>query len=105
MKTTNGVPAECRSPSEQTWIGIIKNLFIGDHSNECQKYYEATLDPLLEVTPTLVLSEVVARFFLHPVGMLGSAIADFTNNVLGMMYFLLLHNEITMFCFVITLIT
>jgi hypothetical protein len=58
------------------------------------------LDPLLEVTPTLVLSEMVAGFFLHPSGMLGTAVADFSNHVLGMMYFLLHHNEITMFCFV-----
>jgi len=63
------------------------------------------LDPLLQVTPTLVLSEMVAGFFLHPIGMLGSAVAEFSRNILGMMYFLLHHNEITMFCYVIALIT
>jgi hypothetical protein len=51
----------------------------------------------LEVTPTLVLSEMVAGFILHPSGMLGSAVADYSKNVLGMMYFLLHHSEITIF--------
>lgn len=106
MNTRNGVPAGCHPPSEQTWWESIINLFPWGHSDECQKYSEAVmLDPLLEVTPTLVLSEMVAGFFLHPAGMLGSAVADYSKNVLGMMYFLLYHNEITMFCFVIALFT
>jgi len=106
MKTTDGVPARCRPPSEQTWLEILKNLLPGGPSNDCQKYYEAVmLDPFYEVTPTLVLSEMLAGFFLHPSGMLGSAVADFSKNILGMMYFLLLHNEITIFCFAIALIT
>lgn len=105
LKSTDGVPAGCRPSSEQTWAETIKNLFHWGHS-DCQKYYEAVmLDPFLEVTPTVVLSEMVAGFFLHPSGMLGSAVAAFSKNVLGMMYFLLHHNEITMFCFVIALIT
>jgi len=108
MKATDGVPAECRPRSEWTWTQTLKNLLPGvsGYSIECHKYYEAvTLDPLLEVTPTLVLSEMIAGFFLHPSGMLGSAVADYSKNVLGMMYFLILHNEITMFCFVVALIT
>jgi hypothetical protein len=56
--------------------------------DECRKYYEALmLDPALEVTPTVVLSEVVAGFFLHPIDKLGSAIAAFSNNILGKLYF------------------
>jgi hypothetical protein len=106
MKAADGVPAWCRPPSEQTWIERLKNLLPGHFSNDCQKHYEAVmLDPFFEVTPTLVLSEMVAGFFLHPSGMLGSAVADFSKNVLGMIYFLLLCNEITMFCFAIALIT
>jgi hypothetical protein len=106
MIATDGVPAGCRPRSEQTWLEILKDRLGFDYSNECQKYYEAVMvDPFLEVTPTLVLSEVIAGFFLHPAEMLGSAVADFSRNVLGMMYFLLHHNEITMFCFVIALIT
>lgn len=106
MKAKDGVPAECLPYSEQTWVKRIINLLSAGHSNECQKYYEAVmLDPLLEVTPTLVLSEMIAGFFLHPSGMLGSAVADYSRNVLSMMYFLLHHNEITMFCYVIALMT
>jgi len=106
MKTTDGVPTWCRPPSEQTWIDRIKNILPFGHSIDCEKYYEVVmLDPHLEVTPTVVLSEILAGFFLHPFGMLGSAVADYSKNILGIMYFLLLHNEITMFCFVIVLIT
>jgi hypothetical protein len=106
MKATDGVPAGCRPPSERTWMESINNWFHGGHSVDCQKYYEAVmLDPHLEVTPTLVLSEMVAGFILHPSGMLGSAVADYSRKILGMMYCLLHHNEITMFCFVVALIT
>jgi len=107
MKTTDGVPAGCHPPSEQTWIETIKNLLNFGHSNDCRKYYEAVmLDPRLKVTPTRVLSDIIAEFILHPSGRLGSAVADYSKNVLGIMYFLLLlHNEFTMFCFVIALIT
>jgi hypothetical protein len=106
IKATGDVPAVCRPPSEQTWLESVKNLFSWGHSYDCQKYYEAVmLDPLLLVTPTTVLSDMVTDFVLHPCGKLGSAVADFSRNVLGMMYFLLHHNEITMFCFVIALIT
>jgi hypothetical protein len=102
MKAKGDVPAECRPPSEQTWMERIRDVFSGDRSDECRKYFEAgMLDPFLEVSPTLVLSELVAGFFLHPSGMLGDAVAKYSNNVLGMMNFLLHHNEITMFCYVI----
>ena len=105
MKAKDGVPAACHPSSEQTLIQKMKSFFSFGHSDECQKYYEAVmLNPGLEVTPTRVLSEVIADFFLHPIGMLGSAIAEFSKNILGIIYFFLLQNEITMFCFVIALI-
>jgi hypothetical protein len=63
------------------------------------------LDPWLEVTPALVLSEMVAGFVLHPSGMLGSAIADFSNKVLGKLYLLFCHGEHTIFCYIIAVIT
>jgi hypothetical protein len=78
---------------ESSW-NHIKNVFrssFGYH-DECQKYYETVmLDPFLEVTPSIVLSEMVAGFLLHPSGMLGAAVADYSKNVLGKMYFLI-HN-------------
>jgi len=84
MKAKDGVPAACHPSSEQTLIQKMKSFFSFGHSDECQKYYEAVmLNPGLEVTPTRVLSEVIADFFLHPIGMLGSAIAEFSKNILG----------------------
>lgn len=90
IKANTGVPAECRPPSERTWMesswNHIKNVFrssFGYH-DECQKYYETVmLDPFLEVTPSIVLSEMVAGFLLHPSGLLGAAVADYSKNVLG----------------------
>jgi hypothetical protein len=79
------VPLKCLPSSDVTWIEKIERFF---HGNECHKYYEAViLDPALEVTPTIVLSEMVAGFILHPSGKLVSAIADFSNNLLGKLPF------------------
>jgi len=82
-------PVECRPPSELTWTETIGGLLrtkLSYNSDECQKYYEAVmLDPFLEITPAIVLAEMVAGFVLYPSGMLGSAIAKFSNSVLGKM--------------------
>jgi hypothetical protein len=66
------------------WYERFLNFF---SQNDCQKYYEAVMmDPALEVTPTLVLSDMISSFLLHPCGKLGSAVADFSNNILGKLY-------------------
>jgi hypothetical protein len=101
MIAKGDVPAQCRPPSERTWVERLRDVFSGDHSDECVKYFEVSmLDPFWEITPTLVLSELVAGFILHPSEMLGDAVAKYSKHVLGM-YFLLHHNEIIMFCYVI----
>ncbi|PNF41746.1 hypothetical protein B7P43_G03427 [Cryptotermes secundus] len=80
IKTNPEVPLGCRPSSDLSWYEAGMRLF---HRVECHKYYEAVmLDPALKVTPTVVLSEMVADFILHPSGKLGSAIADFSNNIL-----------------------
>jgi hypothetical protein len=80
----------------------IGNLFttkFSSHPDACQAYYEAMmLDPFLEVTPALVLSEMTASFFLHPSGMLGTAIANFSKGILGKTKFVLYHSELNTFC-------
>lgn len=89
IKTNPEVPLKCRSFSDLTWFEAGIRQFQGD---ECHKYYEAVmLDPALKVTPTVVLSEMVADFILHPSGKLGSAIADFSNNILGKLYFVVVN--------------
>lgn len=63
-------------------------------SEVCREYYEAVmLDPFLEVTPAVVLSEMTAGFFLHPSGMLGSAIANFSKGILGKKICLFYHRK------------
>lgn len=80
IKKNPEVPLKCRPSSDVTWFEEIQRVF---HRDECHKYYEAVMiDPALEVTPTIVLSEVVSRFLLHPSGILGSAVADFSNSIL-----------------------
>jgi hypothetical protein len=72
-----------------TWFEKIQRYI---HGVDCHKYYEAVMiDPALQVTPTIVLSEMVAGFFLHPSGKLGSAVADFSNNILSKLYFVVVN--------------
>lgn len=71
------------------WYQRFINFFSQD---DCQKYYEAVMmDPALEVTPLLVLSEMVSSFLLHPMGKLGSAVADFSKNIIGKLYYALVN--------------
>jgi hypothetical protein len=85
LKENPEVPLKCRPPSDVTWFEAFMRWFYLD---QCQKYYEALmLDPALKVTPTVVLSEMVTDFILYPSGKLGSAIADFSKNIIGKLYF------------------
>jgi hypothetical protein len=89
MKKNTNIPADCRPRSElAAWE--IMYLWLPSfrvHHDSCQEYYEhVMLDPLLTVTPTVVLSDMLAGFLLHPVGMLGTAVADYSKNILGEMY-------------------
>ncbi|KDR08047.1 Chloride channel CLIC-like protein 1 [Zootermopsis nevadensis] len=82
MKKNPDIPVDCRPPSEPSWMDYFmpKSTL---QSEVCREYYEAVmLDPFLEVTPAVVLSEMTAGFFLHPSGMLGSAIANFSKGIL-----------------------
>lgn len=87
MKKNPEVPAECRPPAELTWMEAISRLFSSKfsiQSDDCQKYYETIMiDPILEITPALVLSEMTASFFLHPSTMIGNAISNFSRSILG----------------------
>jgi hypothetical protein len=79
-------------------LGKFVTARFSSKTDECKKYYEAImLDPFLEVTPALVLSEMTAGFFLHPSGMLGTAIANFSSGVLGKTDFLFCHSRLNIF--------
>jgi hypothetical protein len=81
-------------------IGELFRTKFSSHPDACREYYEVVmLDPFLEVTPALVLSEMTASFFLHPSGMLGTAIANFSNGILGKTGFLFYRSELHIFCY------
>jgi hypothetical protein len=89
VKANPEPPPSCRPFSDRTWAETFKQLY---YRYDCQEYHEAVMiDPGLEVTPFLVLCEMLTSFFLHPFGKLGSAIAEFSNNVLGKLYFVLVN--------------
>ncbi|PSN39622.1 hypothetical protein C0J52_13801 [Blattella germanica] len=85
MKVNPDVPKECRSHAELTWRDKLFMLVsFSSRQNECQKYYEAVMmDPFVMITPTIVLSEMLSGFVLHPSGNLGHAIASFSSAILG----------------------
>ncbi|XP_015603458.1 chloride channel CLIC-like protein 1 [Cephus cinctus] len=47
-------------------------------TDECEKYYEAIMkDPMLEITPFLALSHLIAKVFLHPLSIAGEVAGKF----------------------------
>ncbi|KAK7865102.1 hypothetical protein R5R35_014635 [Gryllus longicercus] len=78
------IPSAC-DPRNQHWFStLFKTLgVVKDEKQECVEYYKAlSLDPLVEVSPSHVLSLILTDFVLYPFSKLGVTIAAFTSGIL-----------------------
>lgn len=72
-------PEHCRPGHTPGWF----QWFLGqqESSVECEKYYESLhIDPVLQVNPLLVLTELLSKALFDPLANLGSALGKFTRN-------------------------
>lgn len=80
------IPSECRPNEPQSLFYkfgslVMKSLF-GKDADACEKYHKAMgVDPIWQVSPGVALSETIAQFLTHPLGVLGSNIGTFYYNL------------------------
>ncbi|CAG0885505.1 unnamed protein product [Darwinula stevensoni] len=83
-----GIPSECqenRSFFFSIFRSIKANLFgaYGSRAN-CEEYMKALyVDPMLEVSPGVVVAETLAQFILHPLERMGSELAKFQGAIVS----------------------
>ena len=71
------IPSNCRMSS--FW----SSFWSSSYNSECLKYHEAlTVEPFLEVNPSLAIAETFSKIILHPLEPLGNKLGIFFNNVL-----------------------
>ena len=62
---------------------FLSSLWSSGYNSECTKYHEAmTVEPFLEVNPSLAFAETFSKIILHPLEPLGHSIGAFFRNVL-----------------------
>ncbi|GLH08282.1 Uncharacterized protein GBIM_13544 [Gryllus bimaculatus] len=79
------IPSAC-DPRNQHWFSTLFKALgvVKDEKQECVEYHKAlSLDPLVEVSPSHVLSLILTDFVLYPFSKLGVTIAAFTSGILG----------------------
>ncbi|XP_039295778.1 ABC transporter F family member 4 [Nilaparvata lugens] len=70
----NQLPIHCR-PHDMTWLD---RIWYYSYEKDCEKYFkEISIDPVVRISPTLVLSETITMMFLHPFGKIGTAFGEF----------------------------
>lgn len=75
----NVVPPEHCQPGYSP--GWVQRIFGRESSAECEKYYESLhVDPVLQVNPLLVLSELLSKALFNPLSNLGTALGQFARN-------------------------
>lgn len=75
----NEVPPEhCRPGYTPSWV----HWALGrENSAECDKYYESLhIDPVLQVNPLLVLTELLSKALFNPLASMGTALGQFARN-------------------------
>ncbi|XP_063222808.1 uncharacterized protein LOC134531135 isoform X1 [Bacillus rossius redtenbacheri] len=76
------IPEHC-GLSENSWYHWLFSDS-GQTLKECQQYYEAVwMDPGLQVSAEVVLSEMLAVFVLHPCDVAASTVVKFSSTILG----------------------
>ena len=62
---------------------FLSSLWSSGYNSECTRYHEAmTVEPFLEVNPSLAFAETFSKIVLHPLEPLGQKLGSFFHNVL-----------------------
>ena len=81
LSRLGNIPETCQT---QGWLSAIKDVVTGDsYNSKCEAYYSALLvNPVLEATPIIALSEMLSQFVLRPLQLLGESLGVYYKTLL-----------------------